>query len=358
MHFVNRVTYCAVPLILVMAFSAAGTEYGVFTGFPKAAPGAFGVKAEGLPDGRWVVWNGDAVFFETMVGGDEFKEVASGYAGDPGFVAVSPDGHHVLLGAGYSGKLYVLDTDAPTDYNPGSEVATVTHYYGAYLNESLVLLDRATDDSTTSELVVLDLSSPSPTHRRVMLKPPNVNLNGTEYGVSACLAVNASHTTVYTAGLVYDGWDLVSNQLKKVTVAALVNAYQTSTPLDWNNDIDAVPIGASGVFGVGGPAGISASEELFIGGFGGVQRVDPAMGTVIETIDPAGPFEYYGVAYNPYNGVVLPIVADPADWSMDVVYAPEGAFAPLPTGSGLGLLALAALLAVAGAGRVASRRIG
>lgn len=356
MHFVNRATFCAVPLILAMAFNAAGTQYGVFTGFPKAAPGAFGVQAVALPDGRWVVWNGDAVFLETMVGGDEFKEVASGYAGDPGFMAVSPDGHHVLLGAGYSGKLYVLDTNAPADYSPGSEVATVTHYYGVCLTESLVLLDRATDDNTTSELVVLDLSSPSPTHRRVMSKPPNADLNGTEYGVSACLAVNASHTMVYTTGLVYDGWDLVSNQLKKVTVAALVNAYQTSTPLDWN--IDAFSIGASGAFGAGGPAGISASEELFIGGFGGVQRVDPAMGTVIETIDPAGPFEYYGVAYNPRTGVVLPIVADPADWSMDVVYAPEDAFAPLPAGSGLGLLALAAMLAVAGAGRAASRRIG
>jgi len=356
MHFVNRVTFCAVPLILVMAFNAAGTQYGVFTGFPKAAPGAFGVKAEGLPDGRWVVWNGDAVFLETMVGGDEFKEVASGYAGDPGFIAVSPDGHKVLLGAGASGKLYVFDTNAPADYSPGSEVASVTHYYGVYLTENLVLLDRATDDYATSELVVLDLSSPATAPRLVMWKPPQDDLTGFEYGVSACLVVNASHATVYTAGLVYDGWDLVSNQLKKVPVAALVNAYQTSTPLDWN--IDAIPIGASGAFGAGGPAGISASEELFISGFGGVQRVDPATASVLETIDPAGPFEYYGVAYNPRTGVVLPIVADPADWSMDVVYAPEGAFAALPGVSGCGLLALAAMLAVGGVGRVASRRIG
>jgi len=354
MRYTIRLTVCSFVLVAVAGFSAAGTEFEVLTDFPKAASGAYGVKAEGLPDGRFIVWNGDAVFVQTIVGGNAFKQIASGYAGDPGFIAVSPDGHTVLLGAGYSGELYKLDVWAPVSYSPGSEAATVTHYYGVYLTQDLVLLDRATDDLPTTELVVVDLSSPSPVPVRVMLKPDQDDLPGDESGASACLAINSSRTTVYTMGLVYDGWTLVSNQLKKISVSALIGAYQAKTVLDWNTD--AIAIGSPGAFNSGGPAGVSSNEELFIGGFGGVQRVNPITATVVETYDPAGAFEYYGVANNPYRDIVLPIVADPADHSMDVVYAPEGAFAAVPALGGVGLAMVVAMVMLCGAWRLAGHR--
>jgi hypothetical protein len=340
--------------VAVAGFSAAGTEFEVLASFPKAASGAYGVKAEGLPDGRFIVWNGDAVFVQTIVGGNAFKQIASGYAGDPGFIAVSLDGHTVLLGAGYSGKLCQLDVRAPVDYSPGSEAATVTHYYGVYLTQDLVLLDRATDDLTMIELAVVDLSSPSPAPVRVMLKPDPDDLTGDEYGASACLAINSSRTTVYMMGLVYDGSTLVSNQLKKIPASVLIDAYQAKTVLDWN--ADATPIGSPGAFNSGGPAGVSSNEELFIGGFGGVQRVNPFAATVVDTYDPAGPDEYYGVASNPYRDIVLPIVADQADYSMDVVYAPEGAFAAVPALDGVGLAIVVVMVMLSGAWRLTRHR--
>ena len=346
MHFVNRATFFAVPLILVMAFSAAGTQFDVFTGFPKAAPGAFGVQAVALPDGRWVVWNGDAVFLETLVGGDEFKEVASGYAGDPGFIAVSPDGHTVMLGAGMSGKLYRFDVKRPVNYTPAADLGVVSHYWGAFLTDTLVAIDKLTDDYSTDEIVIIDISKADLARKRVMLKPAASEVPVDDSARSAALAVDATRTNMYAMEVIFDSsWVVVANPLKRVAVSDLISAYNTDTLLNWT--MDAVAIGGPDSFGSGGPAGISASEELFIGGFGGVQRVDLATGTVSETIDPAGPYEYYAVAYNPRTGVVLPIVAEPGYGPMDVVYAPEGAFAALPAVSGLGLFALIATLAVA-----------
>jgi len=279
------------------------------------------------------------LYLQTLVGGDGFFKVASGYVGDPGFMALAPDGHTMLLGAGQPGQLYLFDTRAPKDYRPGDEVATVPHYYGAFLNPQLVLLDKATDDFSTSELVIVDLSVPSPVPKRVMLKPPLTDLVGYQYGVSACLATSASRTSVYVMGLIYDGWTLVSSQLKRIAVSDLINAYNSKAVLDW--DADAVAIGAPNAFNSGGPAGVAPNGDLLIGGFGGVQRVDPVSAIVVDTCDPAGPFEYYGVAYNPYTDVVMPIVADPVDWSMDVVYAPTSAFGALPAA---GPCALAVLM--------------
>ena len=354
MSITIRFAFCSFLLLVVAALSAAGTEFEPVADFPQAAPGAFGVKAEALPDGRFIVWDGDSVFLETMAGGNVFKRVASGYSGDPGFIAVSPDGHTALLGAGYSGKLYILDTRAPVNYSPGSEVASVTHYSGVYLTQNLVLLDRLTDDFATSELVVLDLSLPLPVPVRVMLKPAYADLAGSEFGASACLAVNTSRTTVYTMSLVFDdSFMLVTNELKKIPASALISAYQPKSLLDWSTD--AIAIGASGSFNSGGPAGVLANGDLVIGGFGGVQRVNPSTAEIVETYDPAGSFEYYGVAANPYTGVVLPIVADPSDYSMDIVYAPLGAFAPMPAYGCGGLAVMAATILSIGTWCIARR---
>ncbi len=341
-----RSLVCSAALIAcLISVCGYAVTFERITGFPEAAPGAYGIKAEALPDGRWVAWNGDAVFAQKMAGGDSFVQIASGYAGDPGFIAVAPDGHTLLLGAGQSGKLYVFDTAAPHDYMPGSEAATVPHYYGVYLSQNLVLLDKATGDYTTSELVVVDLSAPSPVAKTVMLKPAQADLVGTEYGVSACLAIDAARANVYAMNLVYDGWDLMHSQLKRISAPALIAAFNSKAALDWNTD--AVAIGGDGAFFSGGPAGISLDSDLLIGGFGGVQRVDPASGTVVETYSPAGPFEYYGVAFNSYTNTVLPMVANPDTWAVDVIYGPVGDFAPLPVFGLTGAAALMGTLLVA-----------
>jgi hypothetical protein len=195
---------------------------------------------------------------------------------------------------------------------------------------------------------MVDLSVSYPVPKRVMLKPPLSDLVGTQFGASACLATNASRTTVYVMGLIYDGWSLVSSQLKRVSVDRLIDAYNAKAVLDW--DSDAVVIGAPNAFHSGGPAGVAPNGDLLIGGFGGVQRVDPVRAVVVDTYDPAGPFEYYGVAYNPYTDVVMPIVAD-VDWSMDVVYAPTGAFGALPAAAPWALAVLIGFIIVLAVGK-------
>jgi hypothetical protein len=341
-----RTVFCVLSVVFFTPIVSASAPYSVADGFPKAASGSFGVVAAGLPDGRWIVWNGDAVFVQNMRGANSFHQIASGYSGDPGFISVSPNGHEILLGGGYSGKVYILDVNAPANYAAGSEIVTRSHYYGAFLSEKIILLDCGTSDGTTSELVAFDVTAASGAPRRVMLKPAQSGLTGSQYGVSACLAVNASHSMLYLMSNIYEGWSLVGNELKRIPVADVVNAYETSTVLDWTSD--ATAIGVSGSFAGGGPVGVTAFGELVIGGFGGVQLVDPASLIVLDTIDPAGAYEYYGASYNAATGEALAIVADPADYSMDVVYAPSTSFAPMPVLGGMALFVLIAMLALAG----------
>ena len=360
----SRILRSSIVLSVVVLFLASGMalalEFVLLESFPKAAPGAYGIVATGLPDGRLIVWNGDAIYLQSgaptyldgWVGEESFTPIASGYAGDPGFIALAPDGHTVLLGAGFSGTLYLFDVHDAEDYIPGSEIATIGHYSALFLTQDLVLIDKPKDDYSTDELAIVDLSAPTPAATSVMDKPAAVDLAPGEFAASAQLAVDAAKTTVYVMSQVYDaGFMLVSNQLKSVSVSDLIDAYYGKAVLDWNTD--AVAIGADGAFNSAGPAATTSAGHLPIGGFGGVQLVNPSAAVVVDTYAPAGAFEYYAVAYDSYTDVVLPIVADPADWSMDVVYAPAGAFGSLPTLSAVGLLML--VLAVATAGLCALR---
>ena len=332
---------------LVITYIAAGAAQAtVFTQtdfFPQADAGAFGIQIRALASGQLVVWNGYDVYLQTLAGGEAFSAIATGYAGDPAFLAVAPDGHTLLLGAGYSGKLYLLDIYEPIDYEAGSEIATVTHYAGVFITQNLVLLDRG--EWPMAELGILDVSAG--TYRKVMDKPAvgDVDTGAGEFAASANLAVCASGTTVYAMSVVYDAsYIVVLNELKSIGAADLLDAYASKALLDWN--VDATAIGASGAFNDGGASAVTVDGDLLLGGFGSVQAVVPVSATVTNTYDPAG-FTYYGVAYDPFTDSPLPIVAD-VDWSMDVVYAPQSAFAELPAAGTAGLLMLASLSALLG----------
>jgi hypothetical protein len=261
-------------------------------------------------------------------------------------MAVSPDGHTVLLGAGYSEKLYLFDTENPLDYTADALAAMSGHYSGVFLTETLVLVDKTSADSSTCELAIIDLSSPSPAAKTVMRKPSAGDVPAGGFAASAQLAVNSGRTTVYAMSVVYDEmYTVVANQLKSVSASALIGAYNADEMLDW--DTVAAAIGAPMEYNSGGPAGVMGAGTLVIGGFGGVQLVDGSTGEIEETLMPAG-FDYYGTACNTYTGDIYLIVADPLDWSMDVVYSPLGALTPLPGLSIAGLAVLTGALAAAG----------
>ena len=329
--------------------SAPPLEFARAYGFPTAAQGSYGINMGGLADGRLLVWDGDTVYLQERppmflgewVGVESFMAVATGYTGDPAFVAVSPDGHTVVLGAGYSGKLYRFDANDPQDYSPGALITVASHYSGVFLSQNLLLLDGTADDHSTCRLAIVDIAAKTPVAKTVMLKPLQADLAPGEFAASAPVAVNAARTTAYAMAVIYDAsYAVVSNQLRSIPVADLIHAFNTGTLLLWT---DATAIGGPSSFNAGGPAGVLPNGDVLIGGFGGIQRVSPSTAAVVETYTPAG-MDYYGVGFNAVTGMVFPIVADPVDYGMEVVYAPVGAFRPLPALGHLGLGALAATL--------------
>src|SRR5690606_22673122 len=101
------------------------------TSFPPTA--GFGWAGTGLPDGRYVIWNGDTVFVQQSIGSPVLNPVATGYTGDPGFLILRDSGDHLLLGGGFNGNLYTLNINNPADFVAGTETAIGSHFSGVLL---------------------------------------------------------------------------------------------------------------------------------------------------------------------------------------------------------------------------------
>ena len=334
---------------LVFVQTAQALDFARLENCPTAVKRAYGgIAIRPLPDGRLLIWDGDALYVQKLLSGDGYDRIASGYIGDTGFMAIAPDGHTVLLGAGFSGKLYRFDARMPADYTPVADLGVVPyHYWGAFLTDTLVVIDKKTDDYTADELAIIDVTKPDLGRKRVMLKPAvsEIPVGGSAW--STALAVDGERTYLYAMALVYDEWyALVGNQLKRLPVSALINAYNLDTLLDWDADADAHAIGLPTAFLSGGPVEVMASGDLLVVGNGGIQQVRPTTAAIIDTYAPAGDV-YYGVAYNPSTGDILPIATDTTGLTLDLVYAPEGRFQPLPVLDGVALTGLIAALAIA-----------
>ena len=321
----------------------AGTEgFSAYDNFPSTT--RYSVVGVGLPDGRLLVWNGDAVYAQAAPNVDRFSVVASGYAGDPAFMALSPDGHTVLMGAGgyigdsYENQIYAYDANNPADYSPSSVVLTRAHFSGAFLTENLVLIDAGTP-TWNSELVILDLNSKAGlvavvtkgeeyarSKEQVVEKP----------GYSTALMVDRPQGIVYAM-------DGAARELRYFPVSALINAYNTGVPLDWASD--GVLVASPGVFYSGGVSGITPEGLLVIGGSlgyglpGGIQLVDPLLGTVVEIFHPDGGDAYTQVIYNQVTGVITCL-------ANGLTYA-QGEFEKLPALGAFGLAVLCGVLGLA-----------
>lgn len=326
------------------ALPASGQVFGIITHFPSPAAGSFSVVGANLPDGRLVIWNGDQVFIQTQAGSGLFGLVASGYSGDPGFITIAPDGQTALLGAGFSTNLYLLDTANPVDFIPGAELAGPTHFTGAYLTPTLVVLDRANDSFTGSELVVLDLSTAksAPAVQFLLSKPPlpsgeKIVLDKPPFSFSSTVNIDPSGTTLYVM-------DANALELRTFSVADVLNAHNTATPLDWNTD--GTLVGSVGVYFSSGVVGFRPGGELVIGGSlgflqpGGIQIVNASTGAILQTLDPAGNQPFYAVIYNSVTDEIV------ARTGSGVVYATENGIASVPAASWLALVLLVAALSV------------
>ena len=314
---------------LVMPFSFA-LDFEFQSDFPAAAEGAYGVVMTAGPDGRLILWDGQTVWRQTLPGGDGFSVLAQGYVGDPGFIALSPDNRTLLLGAGMSGNLYLLHLDAPQDYS-GRPWAIIPHYWGVFLSDTLIVLDKTTDDYATVELVVVDITADTPFPKSVMRKPDVSALAEGEFAASTAMVVSPDRKWLYTSALKYvlePYYIPTGYALKRIAVADLLSAYTSKAMLDWETDAKA--IGGETDFSSVGPAAINNDGQLLMGGFGtGVLRVDPETATVTETYSPVGA-TYYSVAYNPADDSVIIIASDPVSFATDDVLLPVGAIHEMP----------------------------
>ena len=309
---------------LTTGATASAQDFSPYENFPSTA--VYGVVGTALPNGRLILWNGDAIFIQDGIGRDAFTTHATGYAGDPAFMALSPDGHTLLLGAGgfggdpYLDQLYTFDANNPVDFSPSAIALTRTHFSGLFLTEHLILIDAGTP-AWASELVVLDLNAKS-APVTVVVKPKEYTFEKGQVvdkpGYSANLTIDRSQQIVYAM-------DAATLELRAFSAAALINAFNTGTPLGWA--ADGVLVGTPGVYFSDGVSGITPEGYLVIGGSlgwglpGGIQLVDPATGAVAQTllVDGDG---YTKVIYNEVTGVITALASG-------LVYA-QGSFQQAP----------------------------
>ncbi len=357
----SRIVFASI-FSFVMAGPGFAQDLRLVSQWPDIAPGSFGVTGSSLPDGRLILWNGSDVFIQNAPGGATLEIVATGYQGDPSFVAIAPDGYTALLGPGFSPMVYLFDTRTPTDFVAGSEIAAPNHFSGAFLNQDLVVMDRGLDDFSASELVVLDLSgtkgdsawrsvltfSPPPLEKMTVLDKPQGSF-------SSGVFVDAATSTLYVM-------DAGARELRAFDVADVIAAFDGASLLDWATD--GILIGAVGSYFSGGVSGVTSEGYLVIGGSegflapGGVQIVDPSDGMVLETLDPAGTQGFYSAIYISALDEIVAVVDGMAYASEAAIATPSTGFTCAAVSGGAGTpnpmdyaVILAAALALGWVGR-------
>ncbi len=347
-----------IPFALALLLSSAAfalpdeSDFRVAANIPQAAPGASGVVGCSLPDGRYLLWNGDVVFIQRAPGSAVFDPVASGYIGDPGFATLSFDEDYVLLGAGFgngaTANVYPFDFNAPQDYQSGDEIVVPSHFAAAFLNSTLVAFDRG-DFGSPAEIIVIDISiarsvrapltvlrrPESPARDTIVTKPAG--------SFSASVAVNGG--TLYVA-------DSGNGQYKSFSAASIINAFNTSGTVAWSAGAD---IGTPFAYPLGGVSGVTAAGNLVMAGFGEIVEVNPGSGNVITTFDPAGSGPFYGMIYNDATEDFIAVEFPPSFGDPLIFHATPSGVAALPAAGAWGL-ALTAIAIASCALRLVRRR--
>ncbi len=301
-------TSAALAATLLLTAPSATGQFTSYDAFPEPAPTAFGISGAALPDGRLLVWNGADLFVQLEPNVDFFPRAASGYAGDPGFIALTPSGNTAILGAGFSGELYRVSTDAIEDFSQDVIIDAVPHFSGVMLTNDLLLLDIGRPDFSGADLQIANINTKSGTLRwkPVAARPAaaskaEVVVPKPPFAFSSDLAIDRG------AGLVY-AMDANPRELRSFAVSDLIDAFNNDMMLDWTTD--GTPIGSPGDFLSGGVAGIRPDGTLIIDGaefFGGptaVQLVDPDTASIIDTLTPSGTTGFYSVIYNEVTDVL------------------------------------------------------
>ncbi len=298
----------------------------------------------GLPDGRYLLWNGNTVFIQRESGSGIFDAVATGYIGDPSFAILSFDESSVLLGQGFgngvTANVYPFDYSNPQDYQSGSELVIQSHYSGVLLTATLLAIDRG-DFGSPAEIAVIDLSlarrsitAPVTVLRRPASSARDVIVTKPLGSFSASIAVSGG--TFYVA-------DAGNGQYKSFPVADIVNAYNTSNTVAWTAGTD---IGTPFQYPMNGVSGITAGGDLLMSGFGSIAVVNPGTGNILDTYDPAGTGPFYGMIYNSITEDFIAIEFPPTFGDPLTFYATESEVASLPAASPIVLATMASFVSL------------
>jgi hypothetical protein len=298
-----------------------------------------------VPDGRLLVWNGAALYLQTFPSSDSFHLLANGYEGDPGFAVLTPDEQTIVLGEGFAGRVYALSVNQLHAAPAPALVATESHFAGAMLTNTLLLVDAGKSDFSGSELRTVSLSGTKSAPVTVLRKPiPDATktlvVDKPPFAYSSALHIDRQRGIVYVM-------DANARELRYFAVDALLAAHSSGTALDWAGD--GTLVGTPGQFFTGGVAGATPDGLLVISGSagflqpGGIQLVNPrfdnhALAQVVATYDPAGTQEFYGAIVNAKTGAITALPVGRA-------YGTDLSFSEVPALSWVALALLLGLLA-------------
>lgn len=328
--------WAGLALALMAAAGAVAAPGGGVTPIPYGSsqlPTTAMVVAGSLSDGRFILYDGNGdIWIEEGRGAGNYTKAASGYFGDPGFIAVAPDGHRCLVSSGYTGMLWLFDANAPA--NAGSPVLTLSGgYWAAWIDNQRLLVDCAVwvgpgQFDYQASVVLLDTAT---------------YLTGTVItgGRTASAALSVGNGFAY----VTDG---ITGATNRFSIADLLNAYASHTPIAWPSSPN------FGSFNAGGSSAVTSSGALVFQG-SSIQYVD-ANGNVLGTDNPNSfaPFPFYNATYNPATGYVLVVSTDWSNgwppivtgWGSSEPY--DNPPVAMPVSGPMGLAALALALAALG----------
>ncbi len=283
-------TAIALCCIALPSRALDGISWGALSNTP-AGQTFGGISMDALPDGRCVLLDGHGIWLQTVPNGDGWTYVADGYYGDPGFVAVHPDGHTLAVSAGsgafaYPMNIWLVDLRNPVDAPANTNVLEVPYTFsGVWISRSMLLVGGNPGGwGADDELGVIDWSG-TPAYRTVIAN---------KGGYSTDVKRDLTGTHIYATFN-----DLSLNEVRRFAVADLVAAYRDNAPIDWS-DGEVVVTDTTGGMG-GGVAGVTDMGYLLMSGYGPIEVVDPANGTIVAELDPdnAGAVAFYSnVMYN------------------------------------------------------------
>lgn len=313
-------------------FETYGSAYRAFS-TPPVGIGSFAVAGAALADGRLIAATGSAIFVETGVGTGAFALAASidpallgpGGTTDPAFLAVSPDGSTVALGAGFGRPVVVFGVASlagGTINSANARAYNVEHSSGAFASATQLAL-AAGSFGSPSRITVLDITSPVGT-------PINTTVVANIGGASAGVAFDGAGR-LFTA----NGFDLGPGGSSTGTIRAFGLAEWTAalsgTPIDFESSGVLVGEVLSAATLAFDPLG-----NLFVGGgdygslpdngyfavvsaaaiaqaLGGGGPLDPTAATHLRRLDPTGlGFSFFGGFFNALTGEL--VMTDGTTW--------------------------------------------